>query len=192
MAPLWTRATGARPVATYLETRYTCAIGCGSCVFKHEIGDNYLEIISAILDSSPPMCLVCGYRMGIISATKTGGHEFSPLPLACWACTWCNISTLYPYKVLPGSDEARAERFTDHLCGKCGRPCCWYPAATPSDADGAAPGGPAAATADGPAGATPDGLSSAAPAPDGPAEATPDGPAAKRLRVARGEVLYDA
>ena len=99
------------------------------------------------------------------------------------------ITTLY--QVLLGSNEERAERFNEHLCSKCGRPCCWYPAATPSDVDGAAPGGPAVATADWPAVATPDGLSSAAPAPDGPAEETPDGPVSKRLRVAQGEVLYD-
>ena len=64
-------------------------------------------------------------------------------------------------------------RFTDHLCFKCGRPFCWYPTATPSDADGAAPGGPAPATADGPVVAT----------PDGPAVAIPGGLAVKRLRV---------
>ena len=91
------------------------------------------------------------------------------------------ITTLY--QVLLGSNEERAERFNEHLCSKCGRPCCWYPAATPSDVDGAAPGGPAAATADGPAVATPDGLSSVVATPDGPAVATPDWLAVKRLRV---------
>ena len=182
-------AIGANEVATY-ETRYNCVIGCGSCVSTHATGGNYLEMIGAILESVPPMCLVCGYTMNIISVTKAGGHELWPLltsvpqrrSLPCWTCTWCNITTLY--QVLPVGSDERAERYKEHLCSKCGRPCCWYPAAvpaaTPSDA-GVATAGPSGV---GVAEISPSRVATAGPsdvAAAGPSGAAP--PAAKRLRV---------